>query len=225
MMESVRRLFVSAILAGISIGLGGTIFLSVNNKLFGAFMFSMGLFVVCTHGLHLFTGKICYAFNLMKISAKDRDPQGLIYFSTILFGNFVGATLFSIAVKFTRISIISEKAKVLCEVKATDSLLSLFFLAVICNVFIFIGVNGYNRGTNQVSQNASIFLGVMGFILCGAEHCIADMFYISLAGMWSLNMLMRIIVIIIGNSIGGLLAAGALEYVGGMDKPNTQKQL
>ena len=45
------KTFVSAILAGISIALGGVVFLAQDNKVVGAAMFAVGLFTVCTMGL------------------------------------------------------------------------------------------------------------------------------------------------------------------------------
>ena len=58
-----KKIFLSAILAGMVIGFGGTVFLSVENTVIGSLFFTIGLFVVCTRGLHLFTGKVCYLFD------------------------------------------------------------------------------------------------------------------------------------------------------------------
>ena len=59
----VVKLFLSALLAGVCIGLGGTVFLSLDNKVLGALFFTVGLFTICTMGMHLFTGKVCYVFE------------------------------------------------------------------------------------------------------------------------------------------------------------------
>ena len=58
-----KKIFLSAILAGAVIAFGGTVFLSVENTVVGSLFFTIGLFVVCTRGLHLFTGKVCYMFD------------------------------------------------------------------------------------------------------------------------------------------------------------------
>jgi len=47
-----------AILAGFMIGMGGTVFLSLDNKALGACMFGVGLFTVVVFRLQLFTGKV-----------------------------------------------------------------------------------------------------------------------------------------------------------------------
>ena len=196
------KTFISAILAGISISLGGTIFLSLDDKVIGSFLFAVGLFCVCTGGLHLFTGKVCYAcFN-------DRDYA--ISLPIIWLGNLVGAFITATVIGLSRIGNISEKASQMCEVKGNDSLLSLFVLGIFCNVFIFIAVEGY-KTIPDAGKYLAIIFGVMGFILCGTEHCVADMFYVSVAKAWSFDFLIRIIVITAGNSLGGIAAACLLK--------------
>ena len=43
-----KKIFLSAILAGAVIAFGGTVFLSVENTVVGSLFFTIGLFVVCT---------------------------------------------------------------------------------------------------------------------------------------------------------------------------------
>ena len=57
------KLFVSSVLGGACIGLGGVAYLSLENRLAGALFFTVGLFTICTFGFHLFTGKVCYVFQ------------------------------------------------------------------------------------------------------------------------------------------------------------------
>ena len=63
--------FLYAIMAGAFIAMGGVVFLSLNNKIVGAFMFSLGLFAVCTLKYNLFTGKVGYC--LLYTSPSPRD--------------------------------------------------------------------------------------------------------------------------------------------------------
>ena len=48
-------------------------------------------------------------------------------------------------------------------------------------------------------------IDVMVFILCGYEHCVADMFYFTVAGVWSLDTLLRLLIITLGNAVGGVI--------------------
>ena len=50
------RIYLSGIMAGLAIALGGTVYLSVENQIIGALFFTVGLFTVCTMNFHLYTG-------------------------------------------------------------------------------------------------------------------------------------------------------------------------
>ena len=52
--------------------------------------------------------------------------------------------------------------------------LGLFVLGILCNICIFIAVNGYANNPHQVGKYLALFLGVSVFILCGTEHSVAD---------------------------------------------------
>ena len=56
----------AAYLAGVSIFLGALVYLSIDNKVIGSVLFSVGLFVVCTMRLNLFTGKVCYCLDAFR---------------------------------------------------------------------------------------------------------------------------------------------------------------
>ena len=192
------KTFIGAVLAGIAIGLGGLVFLSVDNKVIGSFLFTIGLFTVCTMGFNLFTGKVCYTFQ--------NDTAYKIGLPVIWFGNLVGTGLTAGCAWMTRVApAVSEKAMGLCQTKLGDSLGSLFFLGILCNIFIYIGVEGYKSNPHEFGKYLALVFGVMVFILCGTEHCVADMFYFWMAGAWSGQAVVRLLVITLGNAVGGVL--------------------
>ena len=115
--------FFSAVMAGAAVAFGGTVFLALENKVIGAGLFTVGLFLVCEYGFHLFTGKVCSALR-----------SGLRYaldLPVIWLGNFVGAWLTARIILLTRMASLSKKALALSNVKAGDSLVSLFFLGAL----------------------------------------------------------------------------------------------
>ena len=194
------RLFLSAVLAGMSIGFGGLAFLSADSRVIGAALFTIGLFCVCTFGFHLFTGKVCYAL--------ENDRRYALELPLIWLGNVAGTGLTAGAAALTRAApALSEKAMSLCQTKLDDSLLSLFFLGLLCNIFIYIAVEGYKNNPHVLGKYLSLLFGVMVFILCGTEHCVADMFYFWMAGAWSGRAVVCILVISLGNAAGGILFA------------------
>ncbi len=191
------RIFGSAILAGASIGFGGVAFLSLDSRVLGALFFTVGLFCVCTFGLHLFTGKVCYVF--------ENDRRYALAIPIIWLGNLAGTGAVALMVHLSRIAGLAEKAIAMCQVKLEDSFLSLFLLGILCNIFIYIGVEGYKNNPHEVGKYLALFFGVMVFILCGYEHCVADMFYFSVAGCWSGQAILRLLVITAGNAVGGVI--------------------
>ena len=204
-MRNFCKTFVSAVLAGICISIGGIVFLSLDNRIAGAALFTVGLFVICTFKMNLFTGKVCYTLQ--------NKPEYLPRLLIIWLGNLTGTGLMAFLVSLTRIRTISEKAAALCEVKVNDSLLSLFILGFICNMLIFIAVQGYNRNPHELGKYLSLFFGVMLFILCGTEHCVADMFYFWMSGAWSSRAVISLLTITFGNAAGGIILCQACKFI------------
>ena len=195
---------ISAILAGMCIGLSGVVLLSVESRVLGAMLFSVGLFVICTFGLHLYTGKVCYVFF--------RDKAFALDLPLIWLGNVLGTGLTAFFARMTRIAPIAERAMGMCQTKLDDSLVSLFFLGILCNLLIYVAVEGYNSNPHELGKYLSVFLGVSIFILSGTEHCVADMFYFWVAGAWSARAVLCLLVITLGNSVGGILFAVLQAY-------------
>ncbi len=192
------RTFVSGMLAGISIALGGTVFLSLENKVLGALFFTVGLFAVCTFGFHLYTGKVCYVF--------DNGRDYAIALPVIWLGNLAGSWLTAAVESVTRFGpALAERAQTVSAAKLGDSPLSLFVLAVMCDLLIYVAVEGYRNNPHELGKYLSIFFGVTVFILCGFEHCVANMYYFSMANAWSLRTLGLLLVMTAGNSVGGML--------------------
>lgn len=195
-MPPVIKNLILSIYSGLCIGLGGTVYLSCDNKILGSFLFGLGLFTILNFGFNLFTGKVGYFVN--------NKPSYWGFLGIVWLGNFIGTFLFAKMIAATRYgATLQVKANALCLVKDGDSIVSLLVLGIFCGMLMFIAADGYKNIENQVGKVVVVFLPVMVFILSGFEHCIADMFYFSLAGDFSALMLKSLIVITVGNSIGG----------------------
>ena len=180
------------------IAIGGTVFLSIENKVIGASLFSIGLFGVLIYNLNLYTGKIGYLatnFNLKYI-------KELII---TLIGNFIGACSVGFILRYTRIyDKIYEKSLMLVNTKLNDNILSIFILSIFCGLLMYYAVNGFKKQTD-FGKYLVVYLGVAVFILCGFEHCIANMYYFSVADIWSLKTLGYTGIMVLGNSIGSFI--------------------
>ncbi len=191
------HVYLSGVLAGVCIALGGTAFLSLESKVAGALFFTVGLFVICLFKLHLFTGKVCYVF--------ENGGDYALDLPFIWLGNLVGTFLAAQALLLTRVGPdLAEKAARLCTAKLSDGLGSIFILAVFCNMMIYIAVEGFNRAPHDLGRYLALFLGVAVFILCGFEHCVANMYYFSVASAWSWKAFGYLLVMTLGNAVGGV---------------------
>lgn len=192
------KILFKSFLAGIMIAIGGTVFLSIENKVIGASLFSIGLFGVLIYNLNLYTGKIGYLitnFNLKYI-------KELII---TLIGNFIGACSVGFILKYTRIyDKIYEKSLILANTKLNDNILSIFILSIFCGLLMYYAVNGFKKQTD-FGKYLVVYLGVAVFILCGFEHCIANMYYFSVADIWSLKTLGYTGIMVLGNSVGSFI--------------------
>ena len=42
------------------------------------------------------------------------------------------------------------------------------------------------------------------FVICGFEHCVANMFYFTVGKAWSANTVLFLLIMTLGNSVGGV---------------------
>lgn len=203
---------IKAIAAGVTISFGATVFLMQENRMFSSFLFCLGLFVVCTFGLNLFTGKVGFL--------ADNPIKNLRLAIISWCGNFVGMGLSALALRWTRIGdTLSARGQELVDIKNADNPWSLLILGIYCGILMYVAVAAFNRGKEKGGVNnligyVGIFLCVMMFIHCGFEHSIANMFYYMISG----NMTTAagwgvVLMVTLGNAVGGVLARGLDKYV------------
>ena len=194
--------FIYAVLAGLAISLGGAVFLAIDNKILGAVFFTVGLFTVCVNGFNLFTGKVGYAWQ--------RPPSYLIFLLVVWLGNLAGTCGAAALLRLTRLApAFTEKATSLAALKLQDSALSIFVLAIFCNILMYIAVEGFRSNGHELGKYLGLFFGVTVFIICGFEHCVANMFYFAMAGVYANpHTWFWLLIMTAGNSVGGLLLPG-----------------
>lgn len=190
----------NGILAGIMIGVGGCVSLSSDNKYIGALLFSLGLFAIIQFGFGLFTGKVGYI--------PLRKPKYLLECLYTLIGNAIGTFFDAFLLSQTRIyPAISEKAAGIVETKINDTYLSMFVMAIFCGLLMFLAVDNA-RISRAVQGHSEIVAGtllcIVVFIICGFNHCIADMFYLFLTKRID-DGLVYLVFVILGNIVGGML--------------------
>ena len=81
----------------------------------------------------------------------------------------------------------------------------MLLLSFCCGFLVQAAVWIYRSAKNPAAAIAGVFLPIMVFILCGFEHCVANMYFFTIGGVWSLRTLLYILVMTLGNSVGGLV--------------------
>jgi formate/nitrite transporter FocA (FNT family) len=190
--------FILAVLAGLSIGFGATVFLACENRILGSVLFTIGLFIICTKQYNLFTGKVGYLL--------DNKISYLLDLLIVWLGNFAGTGIFAVLIRLTRFGeAYSATASSIIDAKLSGSWLSVFILGIFCNVLMYLGVDGYKNVPHDLGKYLGLFFAVLVFILAGFEHCIANMYYISIAGRWCGETVLLLLVSTAGNIVGGVL--------------------
>ena len=190
---------VNGILAGILIAIGGSVFLacygdgSLISRTVGAVFFSVALLCICYKGYSLFTGKVGYI-------PEKHDKNAFSVLLWGLLGNAIATILIGLALREALPSI-APPAELICTAKLTQEWWQTLLRAIFCGMLMYLAVSIY-RDKNTTS---AIFFCVPVFILAGFEHSIANMFYFGAAGMVNLDSALYLAIVILGNSIGGML--------------------
>ena len=179
-------MFYNSIIAGIMIAIGAMANLAVGGGPLGAVIFSVGLISIVSLQLNLFTGKA----GLLATS-ELRIPHIL----AIWYGNAIGTCVAGLLT----LGKYSSLAQKIFEAKLPQGYLMNFFAAILCGVLMYAAVSGYKETRSFVP----VVFCVAAFIICGFNHCVADMAYLALmqtGATWSHFALL--LVDTLGNVIG-----------------------
>ena len=194
------RSLIRAFLAGVAIAIGGCVFIGcreIGYSWVGAILFAIGLLTVFSFGLDLYTGKVGYWAEV------DKKGQYLFYLIIVIIGNFIGTL-------FVGLFMPSETAEAMVQTRLDDyDFVYTLGKGIFCGLLMFIAADFYKT---RKSFTATFFC-VPVFILSGFEHSIADMFYFCSAGVYSLDGVVFILTVIIGNAIGGVLIPVCRKYM------------
>lgn len=187
------KTFRESLCAGILITIGGTVFLSCENKTVGAVLFSVALLCICYKSYYLFTGKIGYI-------VEQHTKQDFLNLDVGLFGNLAATFLLGMLLR-TVLPNIGEKAAELCLAKLAQLPLYTFIRGFFCGILMYLAVSIYKEKNSVLG----ILFCVPVFILCGFEHSIADMFYLGASGIFSVKIILFTALVVAGNTFGAIV--------------------
>ncbi len=207
-------------------------------KMVGALVFPTGLVMVLLAGSELFTGNC-----LLSLPVLDRTlPFGKMIRNWILvyFGNLIGGVFIALLGYYSgQLGLFGSKVAVV-TIKTAAAKCALGFpqailLGIGCNVLVCIAVWVSFAAKDAGGKVLAMYLPVMLFVLCGFEHCVANMYYVPAGLFAKLNpdylakaleagvaadalntgnfLLHNLLPVTIGNIIGGSVLVGAVYWV------------
>ena len=201
------KVLLFGIYAGLAIGLGSLVFTVVsaylNNTggmIFASALFSIGLILVCTLGLQLYTGKVGVVFD-----NREQLKENAINLPIMLAGNAIGAFGLGIICHFVFMNIPEVADRILAISLGKTNSTTVFLQGIFCGALVYIAVYFFKNLQNWAMKIIGIITAVTLFVYCGFQHCIANMFYFGMAFNWNIDMLWNLLIVILTNSIGALL--------------------
>jgi formate/nitrite transporter len=203
-------------------------------------VFSLGLILVIVGGAELFTGNnlIVMAWSDQRFSTtKLLRNWGIVYI-----GNFVGAILTAVIVFVSKQYTFSNGGVGVTALDIGLTKVNLDFwqamvLGILCNALVCLTVWLCMSARTTLDKIISIVFPIAGFVACGFEHCIANMYFIPVAlfiknwapssfwqttGLnvasysnltWSSFFVRNLLPVTIGNIIGGVVLVGAVYWL------------
>lgn len=186
---SLGKMFLLAVLAGIYIGLAGlgaTVASAgaesaVAGRMLSALVFPAGLTMVLLAGSELFTGNC-----LIVIPVLEGEVSAAAFLKNLLvvyLGNFAGGLLVAAGAVYSHTLNLLGGAAAAGAVSTAAAKCSLsfgdaFLKGILCNLLVCLAVWMAMSAKDAAGKVASLFFPIFLFVLCGFEHCIANMYYI-----------------------------------------------
>lgn len=238
-------IFMMAIMAGVYVALGGLASSTAAHaiadkgvaKLVTGAVFPIGLMFVVLNGGDLFTGNC-----LIVLSTLDKRTRVVDFFKNlgiVLAGNFVGAVFIAFLQANTGLFRMSDGHFATYVFKTAITKVNLplteaLSLAIICNIFVCAGIWMMYSAKDVTGKILAGFFSIFAFAISGAEHIVANMYYVpaalfiknnpelvQLSGVaadkldtltWGNFLTNNVIPVTIGNFIGGILV-GIAYYI------------
>lgn len=193
------------------------------SRLLNAAVFPAGLIMVTLAGSELFTGNCLIIISMLE--RKVRFSAMLRNWSIVYTGNLIGSLVIAIAFVYSHVPDLFNEglanALVSTAVAKTELGFSDAFLkGVLCNILVCIAVWIAAGATEVQGKVIGLYMPIAVFVLCGFEHCIANMFSIP-AGIFTaseygilvdslswLGFVKNMIPVTLGNIVGGCIVGG-----------------
>lgn len=228
----ISKMLVLGIFAGVYIAFGGVcsqvIAVSIDApsvaKAAGALVFPIGLMMVLVAGSELFTGNCLLIIPVLEKKAPLRGMLKSWLF--VYIGNFIGGILVALACTYGHVFSLFDSQLASAVVSAAVGKVSMSFgdalvKGILCNVLVCVAVWISFAAKELAGKIIGLMLPVVAFVLCGFEHSVANMYFIS-AGIFASSeygiqadgltfgsmLAKNLLPVTLGNIIGGSLIVG-----------------
>lgn len=192
--------------AGLFIALGALGYQLAPDKVVGTAIFPLGLVLCYFISADLFTGR---NLLLMQTLQKRLSVKKLVLkLVAIWVGNLSGAVTLGAIVYFA--GIVENADKWLYKTTLPPG--ELIVKGVLCNVCVCLAVYAATQTQKDTAKIVLLYLPTFLFVMCGFEHCVANMYYLAAAGVGILHVgfWYNMLFVTVGNLIGGFGVAAAL---------------
>lgn len=185
---SIFKMLLLGFFAGLFIGFAGiasttassTIAVASVAKLVGACVFPAGMAMVLIAGSELFTGN-----NLIILAVLEKKVSVFKMLKNWLFvyiGNFLGTAFIAVLVVYGHTPELfnGELAQAIVNAGRTRTDLTIpeaFIRGILCNILVCIAIWMSFAAKKVSGKLMTSFWPIMLFVLCGFEHCVADMYF------------------------------------------------
>lgn len=201
-----------------------------STKLVNGLVFSVGLCMVTSAGSELFTGN-----NLvMSVGGFTKSVSwGKVvkYWVICWIGNLVGSVLFAAIFTLTGIPGSGDIGAFFASTaagKVAGTPMNLFTKAIFCNICVCVAIWCGTRLKSEGAKLAMCLACVVTFVTCGFEHSVANMTFLSIGLMNQAadvaigGVIYNLVIVTIGNVIGGVVFVALPYYLTAKAKLNKQ---
>lgn len=141
-------------------------------------IFPVGLMLVVFTGSELFTGNCLMIIPTLE---KKIKPVSMIKnLVTVYISNFVGAMIIDLLIFFSGQLNYSNA-------KTTINPATAIISGILCNILVCLAIVMATGATDAIGKIFGVFFPICAFVVCGFEHCVANMFYIPTGVMAAMN--------------------------------------
>ena len=226
------KYLVSSAFAGMYVGLGIVLIFTIGGYLTeGGSPFTktmMGLSFAIALSLVIFTGSELFTSSNMIMTAGMLNKEVTILDSIKIWiysylGNLIGALILSAL--FVGTGLVDKGPAMeyfahTAEIKSSVPIMGLFFRGILCNILVCVSVLCTYKTNSDTSKLILIFYCLFAFITSGYEHSIANMttFGVALLAPSITTVTLggavyNLIVVTLGNFVGGALFLGVGSYI------------